>query len=84
MAEHFRIKPLAERNWLAMLLALVLLGLCLIVIAAIWQMITTGNADWYWWMVLGAMVLACVSAVLALITGDTEYFLLAVLIQWQR
>lgn len=75
----FTIKPLHERNWLAMLVALVL---CCIVILAAWPLAMMG--EWYWWLVIAVMALASLFALAALITGDTEYLLIGVLVRWWR
>lgn len=80
----FRMIPLAERNWAAMVLAFVALVLIVISAVVLISIILTSGGTWWIWLVTFLSIVAALAVLMGLVTGDESWFMIGLIIADQR
>ncbi|MEO7905175.1 MAG: hypothetical protein ABIR91_05290 [Candidatus Saccharimonadales bacterium] len=80
---NFRMVPLRERNWAMMVLTFLAFTMTLMATLLLFTLVD-GTSDIWMWVVTGMMAIASILSLIALITGDTAWFLISLLISWNN
>lgn len=71
--------PLAERNWVAMVVAFLVLLLTGFASVLLWSSVSSTTEVWVW-LTAGVMTLAGVLSLAPLISGDTAWMLVSLIV----
>lgn len=75
----FRILPLHERNWVVMIMALLVLAMAGFAAVLLWASVFDANSLWVWLSAIG-MTIVSLLAIMALITGESAWLLLSLIV----